>query len=155
MHNDRRDRPRHLVVCRVDYVDAQGRGHLGLISDLSSGGMFVKYAAGLSVGDQVVAAFSLPHGPPLKLRATVMRVTPLGAGFKLLGLSERGKSPYPDSLETYWAALYTAWLDAMAHPERELEPEEGAVERLATLQAKTNLLYRRGSRLYQRDLDAH
>jgi hypothetical protein len=142
-------------VCRVDYVDARGHGHLGLISDLSSGGMFVKYAAGLSVGDQVVAAFALPYGPPLKLKATVIRVTPLGAGMKLLGLSEWGRSSYPDSLEMYCAALYTAWLDAMAHPERELDPEEDAVEQPATLQAKTNLPYRRGSRLYQRDLDAH
>ena len=155
MHNDRRDRPRHLAACRIDYADAHGRVHLGLISNLSTDGLFVKYAPSLSVGEKVVAAFSLPHGPPLKLKATVTRVTPLGAGLKLLGLSERGKSSYPDSLETYCAALYTAWLDAMAHPERELEPDEDSEKLLATLQAKNNRLSRRGSLLYQRDLDAH
>jgi hypothetical protein len=73
-------------------------------------GMFVEYAPDLTVGSTVVATFTLPGGPPFKLRARVMRLTRRGAGLKFIGLSEQITERYPDTLEAYCAALYRAWM---------------------------------------------
>jgi hypothetical protein len=110
MREDRRSHPRHDAVCRVDYADPKGRAWLGLIKNLSLDGMFVEHAPGLAIGDTVVTAFTLPGGPPFKLRAKVTRVTPEGAGLRFVGFWGREEDHYPDSLEAYCAALYKAWL---------------------------------------------
>lgn len=112
MHTERRHHARRGVVCRVDYADIQGRAWLGLIRDLSLEGMFVEYTPELLVGSTVVATFTLPGSPPFKLRARVVRLTTSGAGLQFIGFSEQNPSQYPDTLESYCALLYRAWMSS-------------------------------------------
>jgi hypothetical protein len=110
MSVERRQYPRHPVICRVDYADRQRRAWWGLIRDLSQEGVFIEYTPALTVGERVMTTFTLPEGPPFKLKAQVVRVSATGAGLKFIGLSAHATDPYPDSLEEYCAALYKAWL---------------------------------------------
>lgn len=122
---DRRGYHRGSVLCRVDYADAAGRAWMGLVRDISLGGIFVDYAPGVTIGEAIVTAFALPGGPPLKLQAEVVRRHGQGAGLRFKGLSEQEVTRYPESLETYWAVLFTAWMGTRAglpHTEHGVQP---------------------------------
>jgi hypothetical protein len=96
--------PRKAVFCRVDFVDSQGHAAMGLAKNISLGGMFVEYASRLSVGDTIVASFSLPNGQPFKTKAEVVRVDGLGFGLKFVDLHDRYPADYLQQLESFCAA---------------------------------------------------
>ena len=114
MRSDRRGYRRESVLCRVDYADATGRAWMGLVRDVSLGGLFVDYAPDVAIGATVVTAFVLPGGFPIKLQAQVVRQKDHGTGLRFHGLAAWGGTRYPNSLETYWAVLFTAWMGTKA-----------------------------------------
>lgn len=101
---ERRKHPRRGVYCRVDFTNSQGHASMGLARNVSLGGMFVEHAGGVTVGEVIMAAFTLPNGQPFKTRAEVIRVDHAGFGLRFVDLQERYPTDYLQQLESYCAA---------------------------------------------------
>ena len=81
MTSNARQHPREEVTLRVDYMDAQGRGGLGLAKSLSYTGIaLTSVSRPLQVGDTLLLTFVTAHGKACKLHARVVRTHPAGAG---------------------------------------------------------------------------
>ena len=81
MPSDTRQHPREEVTLRVDYMDAQGRGGLGLATNLSYTGIaLTSLSRPLQVGDTLVLTFVTSPGKACKLHARVVHAHPAGAG---------------------------------------------------------------------------
>jgi hypothetical protein len=98
---DRRAHSRKPVYFRVDFLNEQGQLSMGLVKNLSLGGMFVEQTPGLALGEILTTAFALPDGQPFKTKAEVVRVDPSGFGIKFVDLSERYPADYLHGLEAF------------------------------------------------------
>jgi hypothetical protein len=79
LHN--RQHPREEVTLRVDYMDTQGRGGLGLAKNLSYTGIWLtSVSRPLQVGDTLTLTFVTATGKACKLQARVVHTHPAGAG---------------------------------------------------------------------------
>lgn len=76
-----RRHPREEVTLRVDYVDAQGSGGLGLAKNLSYTGIWLTLVSRpLQVGETLLLTFVTASGKACKLHARVVHTHPTGAG---------------------------------------------------------------------------
>ena len=101
------------MTCRVDYADAQGRANVGLLRNISAGGMFIEYTPGLTIGEMVTTAFLLPNGQACKLRAKVIRLTYSGSGLRFVDLSlcyPGGRVHESADVGTPWSPMLVAGL---------------------------------------------
>jgi len=81
----RRRYVRFPAECRVEYAATSGTG-VGLTSEISSGGLFLKNRGALTLGAQVSCAIHLAEGePPEKVHCTVRRIDGEGAGLEFRG----------------------------------------------------------------------
>jgi hypothetical protein len=101
---ERRRHPRKGMYCRVDFLDNQGHVAMGLARNISLGGMFVEYASSVTIGEIIVASFTLPTGQPFKAKAEVVRVDSAGFGLKFVDLHDRYPVDYLQELESFCAA---------------------------------------------------
>jgi hypothetical protein len=68
---------------RVDYVDAQGHGGLGLSKNLSYTGMYLtSVSRPLHMGETLTLTFVTPTGKACKLHARVVHTNKAGAGLR-------------------------------------------------------------------------
>ena len=89
MPSNARQHPREEVTLRVDYMDAQGRGGLGLATNLSYTGIaLTSLSRPLQVGDTLVLTFATSPGTACKLHARVVHVHPAGAGLVFTNTAE-------------------------------------------------------------------
>src|SRR2546423_14724407 len=73
MPSNARHHPREEVTLRVDYMDAQGRGGLGLATNLSYTGIaLTSLSRPLQVGDTLLLTFVMAHRKACKLHACVV-----------------------------------------------------------------------------------
>jgi PilZ domain len=76
-----RKHPREQVTLRVDSMDGEGRGGLGLATNLSYTGIaLTSLARPLQVGDTLVLTFVTSPGKACKLRARVVHTHKARAG---------------------------------------------------------------------------
>jgi hypothetical protein len=101
---ERRAHSRKPVYFRVDVLNEKGHVSMGLMKNLSLGGMFVEQTPGLALGETLTTAFALPDGQPFKTKAEVVRVEPSGCGIKFVDLSERYPADYLQGLEAFCEA---------------------------------------------------
>jgi hypothetical protein len=101
---DRRQHPRRPVYFRVDFMNQRGDVSMGLAKNLSLGGMFVEQATGLTLGEVITTAFTLPDGQPYKTKAEVIRAETSGFGLKFVDLFDRYSPDYLRNLENYCTA---------------------------------------------------
>jgi hypothetical protein len=81
MPRNARQHPREQVTLRVDYMDADGRGGLGLAKNLSYTGIaLTSLSRPLQVGDTLVLTFVTSPGKACKLHARVVHTHRVGAG---------------------------------------------------------------------------
>ena len=89
MPSNTRQHPREEVTLRVDYMDAQGRGGLGLAKNLSYTGIaLTSLSRALQVGDTLVLTFVTAHRKACKLHARVVHARPAGAGLVFTNTKE-------------------------------------------------------------------
>ena len=80
MPSNARHHPREEVTLRVDYMDAQGRGGLGLATNLSYTGIaLTSLSRPLQVGDTLLLTFVMAHRKACKLHACVVHTRSAGA----------------------------------------------------------------------------
>jgi PilZ domain len=78
-----RQHPRVEGTLRVDYVDAQGHGGLGLAKNLSYTGLYLTCVSRpLHVGETLTLTFVTPTGKACKLHACVVHTNKAGAGLR-------------------------------------------------------------------------
>ena len=76
-----RHHPREQVTLRVDYMDAQGRGGLGLARNLSYTGIaLTSLSHPLQVGETLILTFATAHKKACKLQARVVHSHRASAG---------------------------------------------------------------------------
>ena len=81
MPRNARQHPREEVTLRVDYMDAEGRGGLGLAKNLSYTGIsLMSLSRPLRVGDTLILTFVTVHKKACKLQARVIHTHRAGAG---------------------------------------------------------------------------
>jgi hypothetical protein len=84
-----RQHPREEVTLRVDYVDAQGRGGLGLAKNLSYTGIaLTSVSRPLQVGDTLILTFVTSTGQACKLHARVVHTHKAAAGLAFTNIRE-------------------------------------------------------------------
>ena len=89
MPSDTRQHPREEVTLRVDYMDAQGRGGLGLATNLSYTGIaLTSLSRPLQVGDTLLLTFVMAHRKACKLHACVVHTRSAGAGLVFTNATE-------------------------------------------------------------------
>ena len=89
MPSNARQHPREDVTLRVDYMDAQGRGGLGLAKSLSYTGIsLTSVSRPLQVGDTLLLTFVTAHGKACKLHARVVHAHPAGVGLVFTNAKE-------------------------------------------------------------------
>jgi hypothetical protein len=89
MPSHARQHPREEVTLRVDYMDAQGRGGLGLARNLSYTGIaLTSLSRALQVGDTLLLTFVTSPGKACKLQARVVHAHPAGAGLVFTNAKE-------------------------------------------------------------------
>ena len=78
-----RQHPRVEGTLRVDYVDAQGHGGVGLAKNLSYTGMYLTCVSRpLRVRETLTLTFVTPTGKACKLHARVVHTNKAGAGLQ-------------------------------------------------------------------------
>ena len=81
MPSNARKHPRQEVTLRVDYMDAQGQGGLGLAKNLSYTGIaLTALSRPLQVGDTLTLTFVTSPGKACKLHARVVHTLRASAG---------------------------------------------------------------------------
>jgi hypothetical protein len=89
MPSNARQHPREDMTLRVDYMDAQGRGGLGLAKNLSYTGIaLTSLSRPLQVGDTLVLTFATSPGNACKLHARVVHAHLTGAGLVFTNTKE-------------------------------------------------------------------
>ncbi len=89
MPSNARQHPREEVTLRVDYMDAQGRGGLGLAKNLSYTGIaLTSLSRPLQVGDTLVLTFVTSPRNACKLHARVVHAHPAGVGLVFTNAKE-------------------------------------------------------------------
>ena len=105
-----RQHPREAVTLRVDYMDAQGRGGLGLAQNLSYTGIaLTSLSRPLQVGDTLVLTSVTSPGKACKLHARVVHTHTAGVGLVYLcplPCSRYHYHPYPNLMMCTCARMH-------------------------------------------------
>ena len=89
MARNARQHPREEVTLRVDYMDAQGCGGLGLAINLSYTGIALRSLSHpLKVGDTLTLTFVIASGKACKLHARVVHTHKKTAGLVFTNVKE-------------------------------------------------------------------
>jgi hypothetical protein len=89
MPSNARKHPREQVTLRVDSMDGEGRGGLGLAKNLSYTGIaLTSLSSPLRVGETLVLTFVTSPGKACKLRARVVHTHRAGAGLMFTDAKE-------------------------------------------------------------------
>src|SRR5215510_13759443 len=89
MARNARQHPREEVTLRVDYMDAQGCGGLGLVTNLSYTGIALRSLSHpLQAGDTLILTFVTASGNACKLHARVVHTQKTTAGLVFTNVQE-------------------------------------------------------------------